>query len=424
VGGDLSNPLFDLPGYRIGRMGIEKSFEEVLKGSAGKRQSEVNAAGRTVRILDEMKSENGQDLHLTVDSRLQNEATKLLEKYAASAIIMNIQTGEIIVFVSTPTYDNNLFTVPISHKNWNKLLNDPHRPLQNKAITGVYSPGSIFKLIVGLAGLESGDISLNKKVNCSGKTQIGQQLFHCWKKEGHGRLNLQEALMHSCDVYFYEMAQKIGPEKILKTAENLGFGTPVDIGIQGESSGLLPTADWRQKNNKSWHTGDTLNLSIGQGFLNATPIQIATAVARIAAGKEIHPTLIKSDTIPEFKPLPYSPVYLKALREGMNMVVNQSGGTAYASHFNFNGKKMAGKTASTQVRRISMKERESGIISQDDLPEQYRDHAIFAAFAPVDKPKFAGVVLVEHGGGGSRTAAPMMKELMKRVLELDEGDKK
>ena len=420
VAGNPNDPMLDLPGYRVGRTGIESSLENTLKGKPGQKTSEINAYGRTVRVLQETPPEAGQDVHLTIDSRLQNFATRLLGEYAASAVVINIQTGEILALVSTPSYDGNLFTVPISYKNWNKLLNHPHRPLQNKVLSGLYSPGSIFKLVVGLAGLETGDITPNARVNCRGKTKLGDHLFHCWKKEGHGPLNLEEAIMHSCDVYFYEMAQKIGPEKIIETAQRLGFGAPVQIGMNDESIGLLPTPAWKmERRGEGWRMGDTLNLSIGQGFLNATPLQIATAVARIAGGKNIHPTVLKNQLKPA-EPLPFKAAYLRVLRAGMYDVVNRPGGTAYGSRFNFRGQKMAGKTATTQVRRISLKEREDGVISQDKLPEKYRDHAIFAAFAPTDNPKYAAVVLVEHGGGGSRTAAPLMRELMTKVLELEQ----
>lgn len=422
LAGDKNNPLADLPGYRIGRTGLESSLEDVLKGIPGSRKSEVNAFGRTVQILEETNPIPGQDIHLTIDSRLQNFATQLLSKYAASAIVVNVQNGEILALVSAPGYDNNLFTSPISHKNWNKLLNDPHRPLQNKALNGIYSPGSIFKLVVGLAGLESGVLTLKTKVDCQGKTKLGDHIFHCWKDDGHGAVTLEEAIMHSCDVYFYEMAQKIGWEKIIETARKLGFGSAVQVGIKGESNGLLPTPEWKQeRHNDGWRMGDTLNLSIGQGFLNATPMQMVTAVARIAGGKNIQPTLIKENIEKDIKNLPFKSVYLKALRNGMYDVVNHPKGTAYGSRLT-NGQKMAGKTATTQVRRISMKERESGVISQDDLPEKYRDHAIFAAFAPTDKPKYAAIIFVEHGGGGARTAAPLMKKLMEKVLELDKSD--
>lgn len=425
VAGNTSDPLLDLPGYRIGRTGIESSMEAVLKGKPGVRKSEINAMGRTVRVLEETPPESGQDVFLTIDSRLQNYATRLMARYAASAVVINVRTGEILALVSTPSFDANLFTVPISVKNWNKLLHHKYRPLQNKVLSGLYSPGSIFKLVVGLAGLESGVITASSKVDCQGKIKLGSHFFHCWKKNGHGSMTLEQALMHSCDVYFYEMAQKIGADKIIETARKLGFGEALNVGLNSESSGLLPTSDWKLRRfNDAWRMGDTLNLSIGQGFLNATPLQIATAVARIAGGRNLHPTLLKSNVESSVEQLDFKEYYLKLIRSGMYDVVNRVGGTAYAVRINVDGQKMAGKTATTQVRRISLKEREEGVKSQDDLPEKYRDHAIFAAFAPTDKPKYAAVVLVEHGGGGSRTAAPLMKQLMQYVLELDKSDKK
>lgn len=422
VDGDTSDPRLDLPGYRIGRTGIESSQQSLLQGEPGRRQSEINAVGRTVRILDETPPRAGQDITLTIDSRLQNEALSLLKGYAASIVVMNVQTGEILALVSAPSFDANLFTVPISVKNWNKLLHDKHRPLQNKVLSGLYSPGSLFKLIVALAGMESGIIGPQTRIRCTGKVTIGDHVFHCWKHAGHGTLTLEEALMHSCDVYFYEIAQKIGPEKIIETAAKLGFGSPIGIGLLGESSGLLPTDEWKQRRfGDAWRLGDTLNLSIGQGFLNATPLQMLTAVARIAGGKNIQPTLLKQNVQDNPQQIDFKQSYLKILRQGMINVVNKPGGTAYAVRFQKDGWRMGGKTATTQVRRISMKEREEGLKSQDELPEEYRDHAIFVAFMPTDKPKYAAIVMVEHGGGGSRTAAPIMSRLMRTIIDLEEN---
>ncbi len=422
VDGNTSDPRLDLPGYRIGRIGIESSQQNHLKGTPGHRKSEINAQGRTVRVLEEMPSESGSDIVLTIDSRLQNEALALLKGYAASAIVMNAQTGEILALVSAPSFDANLFTVPISVKNWNKLLYHKHRPLQNKVLSGLYSPGSVFKLVVGLSGMESGVIGPKTRVKCKGKINVGDHVFHCWKHAGHGSLTLEEALMHSCDVYFYEVAQKIGYEKIIETASKLGFGSPVGVGLSGESSGLLPTDDWKRgRFNDAWRLGDTLNLSIGQGFINATPLQMVTALARIVSGKNVQPTLLNQNIEYNNKDIDFNKSYLKRLRNGMIDVVNHPEGTAYGVRFQENGWRMAGKTATTQVRRISMKEREEGLKSQDELPEEYRDHAIFVAFMPTDKPKYVAIVMVEHGGGGSRTAAPIMSRLMRKVIELEEN---
>lgn len=421
VENDLNNPLLDLPGYRIGRTGIEQSMEETLQGKPGMRKTEINAFGRSVRVLDESKAEKGENITLTIDSRLQEFALQAMNGEAGSVIVMDVHTGAILTLISSPSFDPNVFTMPISSKNWKALIENERNPLQNKAISGTYSPGSIFKLIVALAGLETGHITADRKAYCSGKVTLGNHAFHCWKKGGHGAMTLETALMHSCDVYFYEMAQQIGSDKILEVAARLGFGEPIDILLKGERAGLLPSKEWKKsKTKESWRVGDTLNLSIGQGFLNVTPLQMLFAVAQIAnGGYKIKPHLIAGTQINEAQNLGFKPYDLKLVQNGMNMVVNQQGGTGYASRFDFNGQKMAGKTASTQVRRITMKERETGVKSQNQLPWKFRDHAMFAAFAPVNNPKYAIIVMIEHGGGGSRAAAPVASKILKETLRLD-----
>ncbi len=414
------SPLLDLPGYRIGRVGVEYMLEDKLQGKPGMRKTEINAYGRSMRVLEEEKSEKGNNITLTIDSELQKFATFAMGEEAGSVIVMDVHTGEILVMVSTPTYDSNVFTMPIPTKTWRSLIDNEKKPLQNKAINGLYSPGSIFKLVVALAGLESGKTTAERKIFCPGRVQIGTQYFHCWKRAGHGYLTLEEALMHSCDVYFYQLAQEIGHEKIIEVARRLGYGSEPQTGLTGEKSGLLPTAEWkRQQHNEGWRLGDTLNLSIGQGFLSVTPLQMGRSVAQIAnGGYEIHPHVIKTDKNKNSgsKSLNFHPYHLKIVKNGMNMVVNKKGGTAFAARFDEEGKKMAGKTASTQVRRITMKERKSGVISQDKLPWKYRDHAMFGAYAPIDKPRFAIIVAVEHGGGGSRTAAPIAARILQETL--------
>lgn len=420
---DLNNPLLDLPGYRIGRTGIEQSMEEKLQGKPGMRKTEINALGRSVRILEETKSEKGENITLTIDSRLQEFSLQAMNGEAGSVIVMNIQTGEILALISSPSFDSNVFTMPISSKTWRSLIENERNPLQNKALGGTYSPGSIFKLVVALAGLETGHITAERKVYCGGKINLGKHAFHCWKRGGHGALTIEKALMHSCDVYFYEVAQEIGADKILEVASRLGYGKIVDIMLKGERSGLLPSKEWKKMRMKeSWRMGDTLNLSIGQGFLNVTPLQMLFAVSQIAnGGYRIKPHIIKQEETAQISPqsLGFKPAHLKLIRNGMNLVVNQPGGTAYAARFDLNGQKMAGKTASTQVRRITMKERQGGVKSQNQLPWKYRDHAMFAAFAPIDNPKYAIIVVVEHGGGGSRAAAPIASKILKETLRLD-----
>ena len=423
---DVDSTWFDLAGYRIGRTGLEQSFESILRGKPGYKKTEVNAMGRTVSLMDQEKAVSGEDLHLTIDTRLQKIATDAMGNEAGTVIVANVQNGEILTFVSTPTYDPNIFLSSISQKKWNQLMNNQKKPLQNKALFGAYSPGSIFKLVVALAGLENGIIDPNKRVYCSGVTQLGNQKFHCWKKEGHGALTLQEALRHSCDVYFYEMAQKIGWEKIIATAKKLGFGQIVDTEMNGDKEGLLPSPEWKLKARKDeWRMGDTLNLSIGQGFLLTTPLQLLRAVAAIANDGRL-PDLhfVKKEMLKQSEKPLFNQSYLRLIRAGMYDVVNHEKGTAYNSRFNLNGMKMAGKTATTQVRRISLKEREEGIKKQKDMVWESRDHALFAAYAPTDKPKYAVIVVVEHGGGGSSAAAPVASKVLKEALRLDLEDAK
>lgn len=419
---EKDSPLLDLPGYRIGRSGVEQSQNDWLKGTPGMRKTEVNAFGRSVRILEDNPPIPGNDLKLTIDARLQKIATQAAGDESASIILLDVHTGEVLALVSTPSFDPNLFNRPIPQNVWNKLINNPKRPMRNKTIADIYSPGSIFKLVVALAGLESGDITLHKQIYCSGKTKVGNQQFHCWKREGHGHLNVVEALQHSCDVYFYEISQKIGVDKISAMAARLGFGSLTGIDLVGEKAALLPTRKWKEENrHDSWRIGDTLNLSIGQGFLNATPIQMAKMAAQIAnGGMEITPHLVKKRTeIPSKKLLGLKPAHLKIIQTGMGLVMNEEGGTGYASRFNLNGQKMAGKTASTQVRRITLKEREEGIKSQDELDWEHRDHGIFVGFAPLNKPKYAIAVVIEHGGGGARSAAPIASKILKEAIRLD-----
>ena len=419
---EKDSPLLDLPGYRIGRSGVEQSQNEWLKGTPGMRKTEVNAFGRSVRILEDNPPIPGNDLKLTIDARLQKIATQAAGDESASIILLDVHTGEVLALVSTPSFDPNLFNKAIPQPVWNKLVNNQKRPMRNKTIADIYSPGSIFKLVVALAGLESGDITLHKQIYCSGKTKVGNQQFHCWKREGHGHLNVVEALQHSCDVYFYEISQKIGVDKISAMAARLGFGSLTGIDLVGEKAALLPTRKWKEENrHDSWRIGDTLNLSIGQGFLNATPIQMAKMAAQIAnGGMEITPHLVKKRTeIPSKKLLGLKPAHLKIIQTGMGLVMNEEGGTGYASRFNLNGQKMAGKTASTQVRRITLKERKEGIKSQDELDWEHRDHGIFVGFAPLNKPKYAIAVVIEHGGGGARSAAPIASKILKEAIRLD-----
>lgn len=426
TGIDKDNPILDLPGYRIGRLGIEEAYEEILQGKPGIRKTEVNAFGRSVRVIENVPPIPGQDVHLTIDNRLQKYGMEIFGEEAGSLILTDVKTGDILALVSTPSFDPNLFTMPLSVKNWKELSTNPKKPLQNKAITGLYSPGSTFKIVMSLAGLESGQITPTNRVFCNGKVELGSHLFHCWKKQGHGSMNVVDALKNSCDVFFYEMAQRIGVDRIVSVAHRLGFGQAVDIGLKGEKVGLLPSRKWKQQvKNDGWRMGDTLNLSIGQGYLNTTAVQLAKMITEVANGGyattlKLVPDLEQMNKKPV--PLGFKKEHIALVHRGMDEVVNAQGGTAARSKFDYKGQKMAGKTASTQVRRITMKEREAGIKSQDSLPWEYRDHAMFVAFAPVDNPRYAVAVVVEHGGGGAKAAAPIASKMLYETLKLEDED--
>ena len=296
----------------------------------------------------------------------------------------------------------------------------------NKSITGLYSPGSIFKIIVAIAGLEAGVIKEDTKINCSGKLFVGEHPFHCWQKHGHGPLNLKEALQHSCDIYFYEVAQRTGADKIIEVADRFGFGEKTGIDLDGEKEGLLPSRFWkRAKYDDGWRLGDTMNLGIGQGFLLTSPLQMVQMMARVAnGGLAVKPHLIKYDTIPEWEKISVNPKHLTLVKKGLDAVVNAKGGTAAHAAISVDGQRMGGKTASTQIRRISLAEREEGLKKQYELDWKDRDHAFFVAYAPEKKPKYALVVAVEHGGGGGSTAAPIAGTIMENILLLEKEDQK
>ncbi len=422
-----NDPLLGIPGFKIGKDGIEKQFEKKLRGAGGNLKLEVNALGRVMKEIERVDGTAGENLQLSIDTRLQQKAYELYGEESGAAVLMDVNTGEILAFVSTPSYDSNDFAQGVGGDFFRTLLNDEKSPLMNKAVAGLYSPGSTFKMVVALAALEAGIITKDSKVFCSGKTQLGNHLFHCWKKSGHGALNVVEALQHSCDIFFYDVAQKLGIEKIAAMARRFGLGLPTGIEAGGEKSGLIPDKKWRlERFGEPWQTGETLIAGIGQGYILTTPLQLAVMTARLVnGGREIRPTFVRPDAeqLKNIRRISVNKNYLEIVKEGMCAVVNRPGGTAFASQFNYNGKRMCGKTGTTQVRRISMKERQSGIVKQEDLPWKYRNHALFVGYAPQDNPKYAVAVLVEHGGGGSAVAAPIGSKLLLEALKLDEEGK-
>lgn len=417
------DPLLMVPGFKIGKSGLEKFFEQDLRGQSGNIKLEVNAYGRVMKEMERNNGKEGKSLNLTIDSNLQQYAQDVFGDNSGAAIVMDVHSGEILAFVSVPSFDPNLFTQGISHQDWNSLLYNEKNPLVNKAIAGQYSPGSTFKIAVALAALENKVVTPQKEFLCSGAMPLGNHIFHCWKHAGHGKQNMVEAIKNSCDIYFYEVALLLGIEKIADMAHILGLGEKTGITLDNEQKGLIPDKEWKEKRfGEKWQKGETVIAGIGQGYVQVTPLQLAVMTSRVAnGGYEVSPSFTKLSLKEKgkIKKLPISRKNLDIVKQGMFEVVNGERGTATASAFNINGAKMSGKTGTTQVRRISMKERQSGIIKDEDLPWKLRNHALFVGFAPHDKPKYAVAVIVEHGSSGSGTAAPIASKILQKAIMLN-----
>ncbi|MBE6453720.1 MAG: penicillin-binding protein 2 [Alphaproteobacteria bacterium] len=421
------DPLLEVPGFKIGKSGIERLFEKDLRGKSGNLKVEVNAVGRVMKEIERVDGVVGNKIDLSLDLRLQQKAYELLRDESGAIVMMKVDTGEVLAFASAPAFDPNMFARGLSSEEWKELNSNEKKPLLNKAVAGLYSPGSTFKMVVGLAALESGMANKKTRSFCAGKMMLENHAFHCWKDIGHGYIDMVQALQHSCDIFFYEIAQKIGIEKIAAMARRFGLGKKTNVGIENEKSGLIPDIEWKRKRfGEPWRQGESIISGIGQGYILTTPIQLATMVSRIAnGGYEIEPTFKKVDKNSKIEPkkMDLSSQHLEIVKKGMYEVVNVPGGTAFSSRFDFEGKKMAGKTGTTQVRRISMKERQSGVLKQEDLPWKYRNHALFVGYAPHDNPKYGIAVLVEHGGSGSAVAAPMAGKMLLEALKLDSTNK-
>ena len=421
-------PLLSLPGFRIGKDGVEKAYEEHLRGKAGSSQLEVNAVGRIRRELSRQEGKPGRDVQLTIDMRLQAFLhDRIAGETAASAVIMDVDGGDILAMASKPTYDPNQFAKgEFSEETWNRLVRDPLSPMSNKAISGTYAPGSTFKIVVALAALEAGMVDPSNKVFCRGYTQLGRAKFHCWKKHGHGWVYLVEALQKSCDIYFYDLAKRIGIDRIAAMARRFGLGKTLGIEIPGERKGLIPTRGWKlAMTGVKWQKGEDLIAGIGQGFILATPLQLAVMTARVAnGGYAVTPRLIQgaledSTAGRELPSLGLSETSLDLVRQGMNRVTNHPRGTAFRARIRHKGMEMAGKTGTSQVRRISKQERETRVLKNEERPWIERDHALFVGYAPVDNPRYAVAVVVEHGGGGSRVAAPIARDALIEAQKRD-----
>jgi penicillin-binding protein 2 len=425
---DDRDPLLRLPDFRIGKTGIERSYDKVLRGRSGLSQVEVNALGREIREVERREGEPGRDIGLSLDLELQQFCFERLSlELSASAVVLDVRTGGILALASVPSYDPSLFTNGLKRTVWTELSTSPRTPLVNKCIRGQYPPGSTFKMMTAMAALEAGIITPSYRVHCSGSTWIGAAEFHCWKDHGHGRLDLLQALGQSCDVYFYDVARRTSIDTIAAMANRFGLGQVLGVDLPGEQPGNVPTTAWKkQRFGVGWHKGETLVCGIGQGYVNATPLQLATMAARLATGRKIVPALVHGPAAAPPEPLGVSQANLEAVLRGMLEVVHGARGTARQAALDLPGIEMAGKTGTSQVRRMTAAERAMGAERRKKLevPWIQRDHALFLCFAPYQDPHYAVSVVVEHGVGGAKVAAPIARDIMRKALELEPGSAK
>jgi penicillin-binding protein 2 len=417
------------PNMRVGRLGIERQLDEWLRGTPGNHKYIRNAQGRTIQRLedDEAAPRSGKDIHLTIDAGLQRNAIEYFEDKSGAAVVIDLKSGDILTLASTPTYDPNDFVNGISTTDYNELRNDERSPLYHKAYDGVFPPGSTFKMVVGSAALRAGLVKPNEHIYCNGGYNFGKRRFHCWKAGGHGPVNLHSAIQKSCDVYFYEVSKRLGPERIYEEAKTFGLGVRYDLGMTGGSEGVVPNDAWKRKRfNERWYDGESLSYGIGQGYLTTSPLQLAVMTARLAIGDhtQLMPRLVGlGPDIPEnpaFGTMP-DKFILDQLRSGMFAVTSEPGGTALrAGDIGIDGVRMAGKTGTAQVRVISVSERAKGVIDNADLPRRLRDHGLFVGFAPYDNPRFAVAVVAEHGGGSS-SAYPIARQIMHDAFTRNSG---
>ena len=434
-------------GIAVGKTGLENKLDEDIIGKVGFQRYEVNAFGKRIKQIQVDPGESGKNYRTTLDLEVQKYTSEVLEDKAASVCVMDIYNGDIITMASSPSYDPNSFVHGIDKKYWNELISNEKKPLNNKAIAGLYPPGSTIKIIVALSALENGIWNPKKYVNCSGVTELYGEKFHCWKKKGHGPMNMRSAIQRSCDVYFYEVARLLGVDRLSETAKKFGLGKKVLDGFIEERTGVVPSTDWKRKFiGKNWYLGETLHSGIGQGYFQSTPLQLCLMTAQIAnGGFEIKPRILvnkKKNNLREYikyknenpnEPLPIdmlvsnfdlNPLFrnqenINFVKDAMFAATNEAGGTSFRSRYNDQRFMFAGKTGSSQVKRFTALQRELEI-KQKDIEYKDRDHALFVAFAPYKDPKYAISVVVEHGGTGSGSAAPIAKKIIKKVLERDQ----
>lgn len=424
------DPVLSLPGFQVGKSGIEKKYESLLQGKPGKAEVEVNVHGRAVRELGRTSSVQGGRLILSIDAEFQRFVQQRLStERSAAAIVMDCKTGAVYALANHPSFDPNIFAGGIPAMDWEQLRDDPAHPLNNKVAGGLYPPGSTFKICTALAGLEAGVINEHTTAFCPGHYDFGGNRFHCWKAGGHGNVNVVRALAESCDTYFYKMCNAVGIDRIAEMARRLGIGSNLDFDLPETKAGTVPDTQWKKKQaDKTWHPGETINASIGQGYMLASPLQLATMTARVVnGGKAVKPWLAGySGNQRLYKisdaDLGINPKHLELVKRGMEEVM-LPGGTAVGSRIKEEGFQMGGKTGTSQVKRITKAERAQGVRRQEDLPWHLRHHALFIGYAPVSDPRYVCAVIVEHGGSGSGAAAPIAHDIMLEVQKRNPATK-
>ncbi len=405
--------VLKIPRFQFGKVGVEALFEEQLRGAAGTKRVEVNSSGREMREIGRREGNSGADIQLSCDSDLQDYVQARLGDESASAIVMDVTNGDVLAIASAPSYDPNKFVRGISSPDYALLRDNDHRPLASKAVQDAFPPGSTFKMLSALAGLHEGIIYPESTAYCAGHLEISGREFGCWKRSGHGRLDMVGSLRESCDVYYYELAQKVGIENIANMARRFGLGESPDIPMSAVSSGLIPDKAWkRRRHGQEWLVGDSVNASIGQGFVLASPLQLAIMAARLATGKTVTPRLVKSVNGVETpsgggEDIGVAPAHLDVIRQGMFEVSNSRKGSAYRARIIADGYRLSGKTGTAQVVNR---------ITKCTDPWEVRDHAFFVCFAPHDNPKIAVAIAVEHGCSGSGTAAPIARDVVLQAL--------
>jgi penicillin-binding protein 2 len=425
------DPLLELPDFRIGRNGIERVYDLAMRGRGGTSQVEVNAVGRPIRELSRSDGDPGLDIALTIDAGLQRFCMQRLSREeSAAAVVLEVGTGEVLAAVSWPSFDPNDFATGIPAGLWRQLLADTRGPLTNKAVSGMYAPGSTYKMLVALAALEAGVVTPDHRIACPGHMDLGDNRFHCWKRGGHGAVDMVEAIKQSCDVYFYEIARRCGIDRIAAMSRRFGLGQVLGVDLPAERSGLIPTRAWKEGlYKKPWAQGDTLVAGIGQGFVLSTPLQLAVMTARMVnGGRAIDPHLVRdrvegrsllarADAAAPSLGIP--PAHLTLMLKAMSGVVNDPRGTAFRARIEEPEFAMGGKTGTSQVRRITAQERASGMRKPHEVPWNERDHALFVGYAPVREPRYACAAIVEHGGGGSAIAAPIVRDILLEAQRRD-----